>query len=549
MKKKIFWTLLIVCALMFVLAISASAAEMSNYCTVKLTLTNGETVTAYCSTSGSQMQRDNLYKTPDSAGEKYSWEDVVIFDCRDQTVVGNSFPRAFAGTGCNSKAKNVKAVYLSDYFTYFLNSTFTSGWSSLETVYISSSVTEVKGFASSPVRNVVIAENSQLNSIGGDAFNGCTNLSQINIEDCASLKSIGANAFRSCTNLESIVFPDGLETIGYNGFYQAALSGTVVVPNSVTLLDAGSFLNTKTETLILGDGPVTIGHNFTGASLKNIYIPAEATFTQSNIFYKGSSSVNFYIVGNDCEAVIDALFSQAANTNSSYMKFVMAEDATESTGAGYGIIHTGYNRCEVFYGSHSFTGENLPYCTVTCDVCGINYNGNDVKHTYELAESYAGEKYLSPLTVTEVCSVCSNKGEVTEISAIILWLGYSVTEQPIGGVFGISQSFYVNVDALADYEEVTDRTLDYGVVAAGGANSAPIYIENGALITAAGAMSFSMVGINCFEIKISGIKETDFDKAVVFNGYVTDGTEIYYISGEKTTEAPAPITYNQIKAN
>ena len=134
MKRKILLFLVVVSALVCLLAISVSAANMPNYCTVKLTLTNGETVTAYCSTSSNQMQRDNLYKTPDSEGEKYSWEDVVVFDCRDQEIVGTNFPRAFSGTSCNSQAKNVTTVYLSDYFTYFLNSTFTSGWASLETV-------------------------------------------------------------------------------------------------------------------------------------------------------------------------------------------------------------------------------------------------------------------------------------------------------------------------------------------------------------------------------------------------------------------------------
>ena len=195
MKKKIILFLAVLSALVCLLAISVSAADMPNYCTVKLTLTNGETVTAYCSTSGSQMQRDNLYKTPDSAGEKYSWEDVVIFDCRDQEIVGTNFPRAFSGTGCNSQAKNVTTVYLSDYFTYFLNSTFTNGWASLETVYVSKTVTELKGFGGSPVKTVVIPEDSAPTTLGSDAFNGCTQLVNIDISHCDKLTTISGAAF------------------------------------------------------------------------------------------------------------------------------------------------------------------------------------------------------------------------------------------------------------------------------------------------------------------------------------------------------------------
>ena len=265
--------------------------------------------------------------------------------------------------------------------------------------------------------------------------------------------------------------------------------------------------------------------------------------------------MNFYIVGDDCTAVIDALFSQAANTNSSYMKFVMAEDATESTGAGYGIIHTGYNRCEVFYGSHSFTGENLPFCTVTCDVCGINYNGEDAKHSYELLESYTGEKYLSSLTVSQVCSACGKEETVAEIGAIMACLGYSVTEQPIGSVFGISQSFYVNVDALADYEEVTGKTLAYGVFAVAqerlGDND--VFAEDGTVAEGVINADITSYEFASFELKIIGFTDKYKDLKLAMGAYVavTDGetTEYSYMQDVTKGELGGDyyfVSYNDI---
>ena len=136
MKKKILFCIAIISVLVCLFALSAGAAEMTKYCSVKLTLVSGEEVTAYCALSGNQIQRDTLYKDIDTDKGTYNWEDVVIFDCRDQIAVGGK-PEVFSGVGCNTKAYNVKEVYLSDYYISFLNTTFTSGWKSLETVYIS----------------------------------------------------------------------------------------------------------------------------------------------------------------------------------------------------------------------------------------------------------------------------------------------------------------------------------------------------------------------------------------------------------------------------
>ena len=548
MKKKVLLFLVVVSALVCLLAISVSAADMPNYCTVKLTLTNGEVVTAYCSTSSNQMQRDNLYKTPDSAGEKYSWEDVVIFDCRDQEIVGTNFPRAFSGTGCNSQAKNVTTVYLSDYFTYFLNSTFTSGWASLETVYISKTVTELKGFAGSPVKTVVIPEDSAITTLGGDAFSSCKNLENIDISKCQNLKTIGSNAFRSCEALTSIVFPDGLETIGYNGFYLAGIGGTVVVPNSVKKLDSGSFLATKIETLVMGDGLVEVGFNFMGvtnnAYLKNVYLSAETVFLNTNTFYRCANPVNFYITGDNCETVVASLLGQ--QSSNTHMKFILAEEATDEIGAGYGIIHTGYSRCEAFYGGDHDSYAIAP-CLDGCTRCNVTTDG-EAEHIYVPNATFAGERYMSECTVTKVCSECQNNGEKTNIGAMIISLGYSVPEKPfVEGTTSISQGFYLDLVGISAYEIEMGEKLEYGVVAANGQNGEPIVIFEGVANANGISIVVPMVGNDCFEIKIGGISSSNFDTAVVFNAYVVENETVYYISGEKTSTTPVALSYNQIK--
>lgn len=516
MKKKILLCLALVFMLVCVFAISVSAAEMTNYCSVKLTLLNGDEVTAYCTVSGDRINRDTLYKTTNTDEGTYNWEDVVIFDCRDQIAVGST-PKVFAGIGCNSKAINVKEVYLSDYYTYFLNDTFTSGWKSLETVYISSSVTLIKGFSGSPVKNVIIAENSQLKTIDASAFYGCKSLVNIDISKCDLLTSINTNAFQSCESLTSITFPKNLESIGYNGFYCSGLSGTIVVPNSVTLLDSGSFLSTKIETLVIGDGPVTIGFNFLGtygnSYLKNVYIPAEATFKQANTFYRHANAVNFYIVGEDPSALVTKLFEQ--QKDNTYMVFITADQVTESTGAGYGIIHTGYNRCEIFYDDvHTFDTEGaLSSCIIECTRCKMMVSSGG-EHAYALSEAFAEGRYTSSGVVTNSCTVCGDIESEIQFGAIIVCLGYSMAET---GTNGVAIGYDVDNASLVAYETATGKSFDYGVFAA-----SKTVLGQEELFNVEGAIRVDMkkYGMAKFEIKVVGFSDTNNNLDFAMGAYI-----------------------------
>jgi len=536
MKKKILLCLALIAMLVCVFAISANAAEMTKYCSIKLTLLSGEEVTAYCTLSGDQINRDTLYKTTDTDGGTYNWEDVVIFDCRDQIAVGGT-PKVFSGIGCNSKAINVKEVYLSDYYTHFLNTTFTSGWKSLETVYISASVTSIKGFGGAPVKNVIIAENSQLKTIDGSAFYGCKSLKNIDISKCEHLTSIGANAFQSCESLTSITFPENLESIGYNGFYCSGLSGTVVVPNSVTLLDSGSFLSTKIETLIIGDGPVTIGFNFLGTKgnsyLKNVYIPAEATFKQTNTFYRHANAVNFYIVGEDPSALVTKLFEQ--QVDNTYMTFVTAEQVTESTGAGYGIIHTGYNRCEIFYDDvHTFDTEGaLNSCIIECTRCKMMVSSGG-EHNYALSEEFAEGRYTSSGVVTNSCTVCGDIESEKQFGAIIVCLGYSMAE---AGTNGVVIGYDVDNASLVAYENATGKSFDYGAFVA-----SKTVLGQEDLFGVEGAICVNMkkYGMARFEIKVIGFNDTTKSSDFAVGAYIEvskDGKSEYtYVQNSAPAE-------------
>ena len=527
MKKKLLLLVVLVAVFVCVLAISASAEALTNYASVKLTLVDGTEAVGYCKIDG-RFLRDNVYKNPENTDEgTYAWGDIKVFDMRDSVIVGTKTYNEVGGTNCNGQAVNVEEFYFSSQVTKILNTTFTSGWKSLKTVYIPKSVTCIaNGFSNSPVCQVIFEEGSQLKTIEGSAFQGCANLTTFD-------------------------FPEGLESLGRNCFFQSGLSGTIVIPNSVTKLDAGSLLSTKIENLYLGDGALEIGYNFLGtfgrkdnAYLKNVYMSASTTFTQTNIFYKCANPVNFYVIGTDaeCAAMIETL---KGHSTGDYMTFITADEVTEDTGAGYGIIHTGYNRCTAFYnGEHSY--ENG-----ICTRCGDALYCENPEHNLEISITYVS--YMAEGIKTVKCLDCNSQAREKIADPLFDCLGYSASET---GDNGIVVGYTVNKTAVTEYEKYEAVALEYGVFAVSqeklGDNA--IFGENGA---AKGVISADVTnhGFALFELKIVGFADEQKGLKLAMGAYVAvnDGetTEYSYMQDDKKGEKIGEyffVTYNEVVA-
>ena len=495
MKRKLLFFLAMIAMLACIFAISVSAAALTNYASVKLTLVDGTETTGYCKIDG-RFMRDNVYKNPENTDDGvYAWGDIKVFDMRDSVIVGNKTYSEVGGLNCNSQAVNVEEYYFSSQVTKILNTTFTSGWKKLKTVYVPNTVTEIQysSFQGSPVERVILEEGT-------------------------NLKSIGDSAFNKCTSLTSFDFPEGLESLGYNCFWESGLSGTVVIPNSVTYLGPGSLLSTKIENLYLGDGALQIGHNFLGTFsqtdnpyLKNVYIPACTTFTQSNIFYKCANPVNFYIIGTkaECNAMVSTLKAQSTGI---YMTFITADEVTENTGAGYGIIHTEYNRCDAFYNSEHMAAE----------------------------EVYEFTSFMESSYVKSICSRCDKRTVVREIAPLFTCPGYSTPENGKGG---IAISFIVDNEAIKEYEKITGKTLTYGVFAAAKANlgTNDIFGTDGKASNGVINAEITSYAIKSFELRICGFGENHKSVLLAMGAYVI-------ASDKEATDAPAEYSYLQASA-
>ena len=107
----------------------------------------------------------------------------------------------------------------------------------------------------SQIKRVVIE--SGVTTVGSNAFNGCSNLTAVELPD--TLTAIGDYAF-AWSNVAEITIPDGVVTIGASAFWRTALAD-VVIPDSVTTIGAGAFWETKLVDVVIPDSVTTIGES------------------------------------------------------------------------------------------------------------------------------------------------------------------------------------------------------------------------------------------------------------------------------------------------
>ena len=126
--------------------------------------------------------------------------------------------------------------------------------------------------------------------------------------------------------------------------------------------------------------------------------------------------------------------------------------------------------------------------------------------------------------------------------------GYSVSES--GG--GICVEYDVNIEALDSYEAATGKRVEFGVVISRTGN-----LVDGKPLDANG----NVVGADTSKVYkadltshrnslitliIHGLSETQLDEKLVMGLYVNDGSGVKYVTGEKSTDTPAEISYNYV---
>jgi uncharacterized repeat protein (TIGR02543 family) len=174
---------------------------------------------------------------------------------------------------------------------------------------------------------------STLDTIGDDAFCGCTALTSVDIP--GSVTVLGKEAFGDCPILSSVALHEGLHSIGDSAFYGSAIS-EIIIPASVTALGDEVFMTCPnlTKVSILSDGVTFSGtqlflatSSINAADANGIYAHANSTAqtfaTNNSINFhpgflvtfnsNGGSAVPRQFVGTDAKADHPGKVAQPAN--------------------------------------------------------------------------------------------------------------------------------------------------------------------------------------------------------------------------------------------
>ena len=144
----------------------------------------------------------------------------------------------------------------------------------------------------------------------------------------SELKYIGGSAFFDCRNIATVVFNDGLESLGANAFTNTALT-EAVLPDSVKKLGSAFRNCTKLSYAKLPEG-VTEVHDylFSGCSaLKEVVIPSSVTEIRYYAFYNCTLS-KVYFGGTESEW--NAVRKQSNNGNINTVSVVYYSSTSQS---------------------------------------------------------------------------------------------------------------------------------------------------------------------------------------------------------------------------
>ncbi|MBO5378906.1 MAG: leucine-rich repeat protein [Clostridia bacterium] len=359
---------------------------------------------------------------------------LVVVNMMDDDVVKNKGAESHFG----KPVTNFKHVF--------------SGCSNLEYLYLRLDTTGFfqTAFTNSGKLKYVNVEDLTLlaESRGGQQFSGCTSLFEGQILDLSNtrLKEFQGGGIFAKVPIAGLILPTTFDPARFSEWaFQENPTTSFVYPDILTSVYSYSFKNCKNLQIVYLNGSITsVGKEaFLNCSkLEKVFFAGTEAQLETMLTNTEASGNNYFlaIAGENNANVI------------SYDEYLALEDKSGK----YFIYDCSY--CDIYNnGNHEITGTNP--CVGYCSVCERNI----VKHSENAETTYTVE-YADFSMAGSKITVCTNDGcthKVTEaLPALFKNHGYSAPENGEGG---IDIKITVNHDAVKSYEELTGKSLSYGL--------------------------------------------------------------------------------------
>ncbi len=181
-----------------------------------------------CSNLSSVSLPSDLTSIGDKAFEKCS------------SLIGIYIPNKVTNIGMNpfASCSSLNSIVVSTYNTHY------DSRNNCNAIIQKSNTSLISG-----CKNTIL--HSDITSIGESAFEGCVDLTSVNM--WVKIRSIGDNAFYGCSSIKSITIPWSVSTIGYDAFsYCSSLTSVKVASGYPPILE--SFTNSGNATLYVPSG-------------------------------------------------------------------------------------------------------------------------------------------------------------------------------------------------------------------------------------------------------------------------------------------------------
>ena len=406
------------------------------------------------------------------------------------------------------------------------------------------------------------------------AFLNCSSLKALSLPDC--ITTIGNAALADCSSLEAVYLSQDLTTLS-NGGNPFANNSNLYFVNESFIMNSSEDIPQKPEVYCFPSGLTSFGAAILSPKVNKTVVISENVTSHSTKMFAGSGVETVVYLGNMTSFKLTLEQTTKLNV---LMPNTTAQPTVSATGNTNG---SSVYLCELNK-SFAFDENSWKDATVHIEdpsksavIKEPNCVENAWKNTYCFCGEYIGEveipnsknggehdlenaivanivygDFTSIGTKVLKCPRCSAE-DITggEAPALFTCRGYSAPENGKGG---IAIGFTVNNEAITEYEEVTGKTLKYGVFAVlkDRLGNNDVFSEDGTAADGVINAEITNYEFAAFVLKIVGFTDERKDTKLAMGAYVavTDGetTEYSYLQSgtPNENEKYCFVSYNDI---